>query len=257
MASSRFTRPARNLRFITAVIWASLWLALQPASWRPSTRAVLIRQIFFTGLGAVPITAIAGLAVGISVVAQAGVWLDKLDQSALFGPLVSTVVIQNLGPLLVNFFVIGRSGTAITTELANMVVHDEIKVLDSQGIDPFLYLVLPRIIGMALSVLCLAITFIAIALLGGWLFGLILDIHALRNTSFIETIFRSLWPMDMLIILAKTVIPGLVSGAVCCVWGLSVAPVVTAVPQAGTHAVVQSISALFILSVLISLLELL
>ena len=250
-------RLVRSPQFVTAVIWAALSLILRSSTWRPSVRNVLVRQIFFTGLGALPVIAVAGLTVGISVVAQAGVWLDRVDQSALFGPMVTTVVIQNLAPLLVNFFIIGRSGTAITTELANMLVNGEIKVLDSQGVDPFLYLVVPRVIGMAISVLCLTIVFIAVALLGGWLFGLILDIHALRNTPFTEAILLSIEPLEMLSLLAKILIPSLVTGAVCCVWGLSIQPVITAVPQAGTQAVVQSMGALFIISVLISLLGLL
>lgn len=242
---------------MTGVIGAALGLALQPATWRSTVRNVLLRQIYFTGVEALPVITISGLAVGISAVTQAGVWLVKMDQPALFGPLVTAVVIQNLGPLLVNFFVISRSGAAITVELGNMVINQEVKVLESQGIDPFVYLVVPRIVGVLVSVLCLTIAFVSVALLGGYLFSLLLDIRTLPRRPFAESIFLSMPPEDILLFGARTLLPGLVTGAICCTQGLSIEPVVTAVPQASTRAMVRSVSALFIVSVLITLLELL
>lgn len=247
----------RTIRFVTAVVWSVLVLAVRPSTWSSMVREVLARQIYFTGVGALGITCVGGLMVGISVIAQAGVWLARFDQSAFFGPLVASVVIQNLGPLLVNFFIIGRSGTAITTELANMAVHHEIEVLDGQGVDPFVYLVVPRVIGVAVSVFCLTILFVAVALLGGYLFGVALQIPALSGSQFANGVFLSLGGDDMLLFVAKTLLPGLVTGAVCCVYGLRVEPVLTAVPQAGTRAVVASVSAMFILSALASLFALL
>lgn len=239
------------------MVWSTLSLALRPSTWTSTVREVLMRQIYFTGVGALSITCAGGLMVGISVVAQAGVWLAQFDQSAFFGPLVANVVIQNLGPLLVNFFVIGRSGTAITTELANMAVHHEVEVLDSQGVDPFIYLVLPRVIGMAISVLCLTILFVTVALLGGYFFGIALQVPALGGGQFANGVFRSLRPADMVLFLVKTTLPALVTGAVCCMYGLRVEPVLTAVPQAGTRAVVTSVWAMFVLSGLTSLLAIL
>lgn len=240
-----------------AVLGATLELALRPATWRSTVRNVLARQIYFTGVEALPVITIAGLTVGISVVTQAGMWLARVDQPALFGPLVTVVVIQNLGPLLVNFFVISRSGTAITVELGNMVINQEIKVLESQGIDPAVYLVVPRVVGVVISVLCLTIAFVTVALLGGYLFSLLLDIRALPSRPFAESIFVSMGPPQMLAFVAKTLLPGLVTGAICCAQGLGIQPVVTAVPQASTRAMVRSVGALFIGSVLITLLELL
>jgi phospholipid/cholesterol/gamma-HCH transport system permease protein len=243
--------------FLFAVIGSALWLALKPSSWSPATSNVLVRQLYFTGVHALPVIVIAGLAVGISVVAQLGIWLNKVDQLIFFGPLVVSIVIENLAPLLVNLVVISRSGTAMTTELASMVVQEEIRVLDSQGIDPFLYLVIPRLIAMPLAILCLTLIFIATALLGGYGFGLLLNIHALRYRPFSDTVFMNVDILVVGLLLAKAVIPGLLAGAICCVHGLSVEPILTAVPQAGARALLQAIAALFITSVLISLVRLL
>ncbi len=232
-----------------------LYFAARPSNWPCTVRNVLARQIYFTGIQALTIVAIMGLTVGISVVTQAGVWLSKVNQTDLFGPLISTVIIQNLGPLLVNFVVIGRSGTAIATELANMVINREVKLLDSQGIDPFVYLVAPRVLGTAIAVLSLTLVFIALALTGGYSFGVLFDIAAVRNVPFIQSVFSPIQPLDWLSFMAKTLIPSFATAAICCVEGLSAKPVITAVPQAGTRAVVRSMGTLFVISGLISLLQ--
>ena len=67
------------------------------------------------------------LIVGVLVVVQAQYWLTRLGQTALIGPILTAVVLRELGPLLTNFVVIARSGTAISTELANMKVHGEVR----------------------------------------------------------------------------------------------------------------------------------
>ena len=52
--------------------------------------------------------------------------------------------------------------------------------------------------------------------------------------------------------LAKTLIPGLVTGVICCSEGLSVHSAVTEVPQAASRALVRSTAWLFVVSALIS-----
>jgi phospholipid/cholesterol/gamma-HCH transport system permease protein len=142
----------------------------------------------------VPLTCVAGLLVGAGVVVQAAVWLARLDQSALFGPLVANVVVQMLGPVLVNFFVIGRSGTAMATELANMAVHHEVEVIDSQGVDPFLYLVVPRVVGTAAAVLGLSLLLVAVALVTGYAVGLATREPALAGRQVIDGVLLAVRP---------------------------------------------------------------
>ncbi len=56
--------------------------------------------------------------------------------------------------------VIARSGTAIAAELGAMKINGEIAALERLGIDPERYLLLPRVIGAATSVMLLTIYFV-------------------------------------------------------------------------------------------------
>ncbi|HAS81357.1 MAG TPA: ABC transporter permease, partial [Verrucomicrobia bacterium] len=172
----------------------------------------------------------------------------------MLGPLLVAVIFREAAPLLVGFLVIARSGTAIVTELATMQVHGQIRALDIQGVDPMIYLVLSRTIGTTISVVCLSVFFISMALAVGFLFGLAMEVGTRDAIVFIESVLKPIQLRDILSLLAKTILPGLLTGVICCVEGLSIKGLATEVPQAATRAVVRSIAALLVISAVVSLL---
>ena len=94
----------------------------------------LIRQILFTGVDALPVTSVIALLLGIIIVTQAGTQLPRLGAGGLVGSIIVVTVIRELGPLITAFIVVGRSGTAIATELGNMSVTREVVALRLMGI---------------------------------------------------------------------------------------------------------------------------
>lgn len=251
---SQFIARARALCLTAAVLWAALRLMGSRATWPRTVREQIGKQILFTGYDALGLTLLIAAAVGVSVVAQGQVWLARFGQSDMLGTLLIAVIFREAAPLLVNFLVISRSGTAIVAELATMRVNGQVRALDVQGIDPMIYLVIPRMIGLAVSTICLTVFFIAFSLMIGFLFGLTLESGTRDGVAFIESVLKPIRFSDILSLLAKTVLPGLVTGVICCVEGLSIKGLATEVPQAATHAVVRSIAALLVISAIISLL---
>jgi phospholipid/cholesterol/gamma-HCH transport system permease protein len=240
---------------VFAVAWAVLRLAAQPRYWPRTVRAVFARQILFTGVEALKFVSLVALITGVSVVVQAQLWLGKTGQSALLGPILVMVIIREVAPLLVNFIVIGRSGNAIATELAGMKVNGEIRVLEAQGLDPLVYLALPRVLGMAISVFCLTIAFIVVSFASGYVCGLLVGVGGNDPRLFVDSILKNVRLPDVFNLLAKTLIPGMLTSIICILEGLSVQRAITEVPQAATRAVVRSIAALFIVSVIVSILS--
>ncbi len=238
-----------------AVTWAVLRLAAQPRYWPRTVRAVFARQILFTGVEALSFVALVALITGVGVVVQAQLWLGKTGQSALLGPILVMVIVRELAPLLVNFIVIGRSGNAIATELASMKVAGEIRVLEAQGLDPLVYLAVPRALGMAVSVFCLTLAFILVSFASGYFCGILMGVGVADPRLFVESILKDVHLPDLFNLLAKTLIPGLLTSVICILEGLGVQRAITEIPQAATRAVVRSIAALFIVSVIISILS--
>jgi phospholipid/cholesterol/gamma-HCH transport system permease protein len=207
----------------------------------------------FTGFDALGLVLLIGVLAGISVVTQTQLWLSKLGQTGMLGSLVVAVIVNEIAPLLVNFVVLGRSGTAIATELANMKVHDEIHILEAQGIDPMQYLVMPRTIGVATSVFCLAVFFSTASFLSGFLFSVLIEAGVGDFTMYARNIMGAVAPSAVLSFAVKTFLTGTIVGATCCVQGLNAGSSATETPQAVTRSVVKSIAIILTISVLVSI----
>ncbi len=230
-----------------------IWLSLHHNQWPRSVRTILARQMLFTGVDASTLIILIAVLTGMSVVLQAQLWLSRLGQSEMLGHLLVGVLIRELGPLLVNFLVVGRSGTAMAIELGNMRVGGEIRVLEAQGVEPVVYLLMPRIIGMALSIFALNALLCATALLSGFGVGVLMRITPPRMGSFFVSVLSAIQPADIWNMLLKTLLSGVVVGSICCMEGMAISGVVTEVPQAATRAVVRSITAILILFAVVSL----
>ena len=242
-----------RLSYLMSVLWAVVGLAVRPSSWRRTTRSVLARQIIFTGMDALGFVTFVAFLAGISIVVQAQVWMGRLGQLELLGPLLVTVVVREVGPLLVNFVVIMRSGTAIASELSAMQLDGQIRVMDAQGLDPFPYLALPRAVGVAISVFCLTILFVLVSFAVGYAAGVLMEAPMGSGTMFVEGVAKAILPADILNLVAKTLIPGLLTGIICTSEGLGVRRALTEIPQAATRGVVRSVAALFFVLMIVSL----
>jgi phospholipid/cholesterol/gamma-HCH transport system permease protein len=215
---------------------------------------VLARQIVFTGYDAIGFVAVVGLLTGISVVVQAQVWMGRLGQAELLGPMLVTVIAREVGPLFVNFIVIGRSATAMAAELAGMKVRHEVDVLDAQGLDPLVYILMPRAVAMAVCVFGLAILFVVFSFGSGYLCGAFMGTGPGDPSIFFRSVIGGLTSHDFYNILAKTLIPGLLTAVIAANEGLSVEGVATDIPQAVTRTVVRSNLAVLVVSVIVSVL---
>lgn len=243
-----------SVRDVAAVIWGVLGLAVRPRFWPRTVRSVTARQILFTGIEALPLILGVSLLVGISVVSQTQLWLIRFGQSAMLGPILVAILVREGGPLIVNLVVVARSGTAIASECASMRVRGEVAVLDAMGLDPMVYLVMPRVLGVALSVFGLTMVFVTGAFVSGSLFGFLIGATSGDAHRLLLSIGRALTPGVWINLLVKTFVTGSVMGAICSMEGLRAGAATTEIPIAASRAVVKSIAGLLGLSALTSVL---
>jgi len=240
---------------ITGMVVAVVWTAVQPRYWPRTVRNVLARQVLFTGVEAVRFTLLIAFICGISIVVQTQVWLSRFGQSRMVGPILAAIVVRELAPLLTALIVLGRSGTAIAAELSSMRVTRQIHLLDTQGLDPFTYLVMPRVVGMAVSVCCLNILFIAVCLCSGFLTSALFSSGTGGGPmAFALSVAQAIHPIDIFVVLAKTLVPGLLIGVICCNEGFAAQRDMTEIPRATTQGQIKSLVAVFVTFLIVSLL---
>lgn len=244
----------RELRHAAAVIGTVLRDCVQPRCWARTVRTAFARQVLAIGVEPLWFVGAVAAFVGISVVVQLTFWVGEAGQSQLLGPLLVAVVARELGPLLINLIVIVRSGSAMTTELGVLKINGDVDKLEAQGNDPFLHLVLPRMLGMAVATFCLTIVFILIAFIVGFFFAAWTGQGSRDLFLFADTVSRAVQTKDIFNILAKALLPALFASASCCVGGLGVGGSVTDIPRATQRALTRSVAGLFVISAVVSLL---
>jgi phospholipid/cholesterol/gamma-HCH transport system permease protein len=225
-------------------------LSKKPRGQRTTLR-VLFKQVLFTGYDALPVVAFIALAIGAISIIQGLNYLPIFGAEGFIGNIIVTVIVRELGPIITAFFVIGRSGTAITAEIGNMVVHHEIEALDSMGVDPIRYLVLPRMFGFAAALVSLNVYFDIFAIIGGFLVAKFVIVTSF--STFLRNVLETLMLSDVLISLLKGLIFGVLIALICSFRGFSVKVSTTEVPQQTTKAVLNSVSALFLSDGIITL----
>ena len=243
-----------ELRHAAAVIGTALGAIVQPRYWTRGVWSAFARQVLYIGVEPLWFVGAVAAFVGISVVVQLTFWVGEAGQSQLLGPLLVTVVARELGPILINLIVIVRSGSAMTTELGVLKIDGGVSALEERGGDAFSHLVLPRVLGMAVSTFCLTVVFILVAFASGYLFAALTGKGSRDLLLFADTVSSAIQPKDIFNILIKSIVPALFATACCCIGGLGVGASVEEIPCATQRALTRSVAGLFVISAVVSLL---
>jgi phospholipid/cholesterol/gamma-HCH transport system permease protein len=201
-------------------------------------RRILTVQVLYTGFEALPLISAVALLIGASIIFQTNLMVPGAD-GALLGKILVAMVLRELAPLITAIVVAGRSGTAIATELGNMKVNAEIYALMSLGIDPARFVIWPRLLATALSVIVLMVYFAVVALLGAFGVGLLMGEASLEGLRF--GVASTVMTYDLGLFLAKGIGLGTIVGWLCCHFGLEVKSSPTEVPIMASRAVVTSL----------------
>lgn len=207
-------------------------------------------QVYFTAVEPLPIFLLIATACGFVAI----VLTDMLMRPNGLAPYIPTVIAQaivrELLPIVIAVILIGRSGTAIATELGYMRVNEEIDALDVSGVNIDYFLVLPRIVGVTASSLALTVVTSAAALLGGYLVGDLLNMVSVGLRF--EQLLEALTFKTVGLALLKALMFGLIISTVNCFYGLSVTRSFTEIPQANVRGAMHCYLACFLLNALIS-----
>lgn len=212
----------------------------------PPVMEELMRQIYFTGASATGGIVLRGAFIGTLIIAYV---LEVLNADAeLAVKLLLWVVLREVGPLIAAVLVIQRSGTAVATELALKEISDELASLRRMRIDPRDYLVVPRVVGMALSNAALTL-YVQLIAVGGGMFLSSVMIHVPLD-EMLESFFLLASPLDMVYSLVKSVLFGAAIAVIACYHGLHPGgSSINAVPQATTRAVTEALLMVMLLNV--------
>jgi len=240
----RFVRTAEGL-----VAFALITLGVALTRFNASSRVIhpLVRsQIHRSGLRLLTITSFMACALGLVIIGQTVALLTRVGAQNLAGTVMVVVVVRELGPLVAALLVLVRVGAACVIELGTARALGEVEALEALCIDPIHYLVIPRVIGQALSVFSLTVYFIIATLVSGYVFAFLQDVPLMPGEYFRQLAVSLRWE-DFGLLAIKTCSFGIVIAVVTCYQGLAQPLHIEEVSGATTRAVVQSVVACVLL----------
>jgi phospholipid/cholesterol/gamma-HCH transport system permease protein len=211
-----------------------------PQLLREPSRRLLLKQVYFTGIETLPLLTVVALVTGYA--STSALHRVLLQDMGLTLDVFRALVIREASILLVAFYVLARSGSAIASELASMRQKGELATLYSLGIDPAAYLVAPRIAALILSVAALSVYFQVTAVFGG--FALMSIFSDWDYLLAIAKFNDGLEAGTIGLIVAKTLVFGGIIGTVCCQQGLAAVPGPLGIPGATRTAMIHSFTAI-------------
>jgi len=221
---------------------------LNPRSYNPAMRALLIKQTYFTAIGIIPLFVMMAMFFGSIIVGVVIVLATEYGLGANIGSILIIFVVDEFSPFFTALLISLRSSTAVNTEIAVMKVNKELNTLSEYKINLIDYLFLPRIIGGIISVTSLSTLFAIIMLSSGYLFTLFymnMDLHTYK-----KLLVDAISLKDIMILLLKSIAFGFVTMLIPIYSGLKTADAYTAIPISVLNGMVKVFIAIFSIEVL-------
>ncbi len=204
---SRLGRSVQHFTEDLGILGVFLFNAIRHGLNPPYTLKPVIRQIYFIGARSGLMITVAGLFVGMVVALQFYDTLVRFGSVSMLGSAVGLSLIRELGPVLTALLVTGRAGSAICAELGIMRTDHQIDALDCMAIDPYRYLIIPRLLAGVISVPLLTAIFVLMGIAGGYFIGVLL--FGVSHGAYMQGMADTVLPRDMLMCLVKAVVFGL------------------------------------------------
>ena len=224
-----------QVSFLGEVCAAIGWAVLHPRRLRWNDLLTTADKV---GTDAVPVVSLLGFLIGAILAFQSAPAMGKLGGRDWIPTLVSIAVVRELGPLIALILMAGRTASAFAAELGTMKVTEEVNALRAMGLDPVRFLAVPRVLAAIGMAPLLAVISSLMGVLGGYT---VMVNYGFGFDRYARQVQHALTYKDLLGGEAKTLVFGLIVGAVGCLRGLRTGNGPGAVGDSTTRAVVASI----------------
>lgn len=200
---------------------------------------LIIQEIFSVGVLSLLIIIVSGLFIGMVVALQGHHTLDKFGATAQLGQLIALSVVRELGPVVTALLFAGRAGSALTAEIGLMKTTEQLASMEMMGVDPLWRIIAPRFWAGFISLPLLSAIFCAIAIIGGYLVGVVwlgLDAGNFWNNMQAAVDFNN----DIASGIIKSIIFGFIVTWIAVYQGFATRPTAEGISQATTKSVVYS-----------------
>ncbi len=210
--------------------------ALGRTSYRKADLAMLLQQ---SGVDALPIVALVNFLLGLILAFVAAVQLQQFGAEIYVADLVGIAMVRDMAALMTAIIMAGRSGAAFAAEIGSMNSNQELDALQTTGLSPMEFLVLPRVWALVAMMPLLVLFADLVGILGGA--AVALGMLGISWTSYAQQTLSALSLVHLLSGVVKGIVYGLLIAIAGCLRGMQAGRSALAVGGAATSAVVTGI----------------
>ncbi len=203
---------------------------------RPFVNHLYTDQMIRIGVSSMPIANLTALFVGMVILLQTGYQLEKFGAKLYAAGITSVALAVEMVPVFTAMVVGSRVAASMAAELGSMKITEQIDAMWTLSVNPFKYLVAPRVVAATISLPLIAIYANIVGYLGGLLVGTIL--LDLPPRLYYNYSIRFLLLRDVVSGLLKTLFFGAIIGLVGCFFGFRTSGGAQGVGKSTTSAVV-------------------
>lgn len=176
-----------------------------------------LRQAAFIGFDSLWISLVIVFVTGSVIALQLSKQFAMSGAEGYIGSVVAFIILRELAPGFTAMAISARSGTAMSSEIANMKITEQVDAIKTLGVDPIGYLFVPRLLACMVAVPLVTVIAELIGIAGAMIVSQItINLHPNR---FLNSIWLQTDIYDIYVSIAKGVVFGLVVSLVCCTKG--------------------------------------
>jgi phospholipid/cholesterol/gamma-HCH transport system permease protein len=242
-----FRSAGEMVGFIGEAFLAFLKLLRGRARFRPSDLVLFLQEC---GSEALPIVSLISLLVGMILAFVAAIQLKLFGAQIFVADIVGIAMVRVMAAIMTGIIVAGRTGAAFAAQLGTMQVNEEIDALQTLGVPPMEFLVLPRMLALALMMPLLCLYSDLMGILGGMIVGVFM-----LDLSFAQYFHETALNMQLTYFwvgLFHSFVFGILIALAGCLRGMQCGRSASEVGKAATSAVVTGIVSIVLATAIIT-----
>ena len=178
---------------------------------------LLTEQMMILGVQSIPIVLLTSVFVGAVSAWQVQYIFGDAVPLTYLGAGVGKAVFTELGPVLTALVITGRIGAKLAAELGTMKVTEQVDAMVCLSLDPFTYLLTPRLVASCIMVPVLTTFAVALAIVSAQVIAEV--VMGLSFAAFYKGVRLLFKTQDLVICLVKAFVFGTVISLAGCYYG--------------------------------------
>ncbi len=231
---------------LLTLTWQTIFWLVRP----PYRLGQVLAAMEFIGVQSIFIVALTGTFSGMVVTLQTVYALRAFSAEGRVGGIVAVSLLRELAPVFTAIMVTARAGSAMSAELGNMRVTEQIDAITTMGVSAVQYLLSPRLLASMIMLPLLCALYASVGIAGSYLVAVLwlggdegIWLQSIRDIAV---------PKDLTMGLVKSVAFGFILTSISCRHGFFAKGGARGVGIATTRAVVDSCVTILIANYIIT-----